>query len=153
MAETVAKRRIKALTLSSNVRVGLYGTEVNPLFILSELETLHAKFIPDISIRAKDLMKGSSGGNVNKLYPDETKMSARQWKRESYTAIPKRFLKDFSRTAKEILQGTWKVQPKLPEPDTVQFWTEIFERESNEIDLNLPAAQRVLWDLVRRKER
>ena len=56
-----------------------------------------------ISIQAKDLMKGSSGGKVNKLYPDETKMSARQWKRESYTAIPKRFLKDFSRIAKEIL--------------------------------------------------
>ena len=104
MAETVAKRRIKALTLSSNVRVGLYGAaKVNPLLRLSELETLHARFIPDISIRAKDLMKGSSGGNVNKLYPDETKMSARQWKRESYTAIPKRFLKDFSRIAKEIL--------------------------------------------------
>ena len=64
-----------------------------------------------ISIQAKDLMKGSSGGNVNKLCPDETKMSARQWKRESYTAIPKQFLKDFS--------------------------------------LNLPAPQRVLWDLVR----
>ena len=79
MAVTVAKRRIKALTLSSNVRVGLYGAEVNPLLRLLELETLHAQFIPDISIRAKDLMKGSSGGNVNKLYPDETKMSARQW--------------------------------------------------------------------------
>ena len=150
MAETVAKRRIKALTLSSNVRVGLYGAaKVNPLLRLSELETLHARFIPDISIRAKDLMKGSSGGNVNKLYPDETKMSARQWKRESYTAIPKQFLKDFSLTAKEILQGTWKVQLKPPEPDTVQFWTEIFERESDEMDLNLPAPQRVLWDLVR----
>ena len=70
------KRRLEATTISSNVRVGLYGAEVNTL-------------IPDISLRAKDLTKDRSSGNVNELYPDKTKMSTRQWKRESYVAIQK----------------------------------------------------------------
>ena len=120
------KGLLEATTVSSNARVGPYGAEVNPLLGLTELETFHAQFIPDISVRAKDLMKGRSGGNINKLYPDESKMSARQWKRESYAALQKRLKKNFSPTAKELLQGTWKVQLKPLEPDTVPFWTEIF---------------------------
>ena len=47
---------------------------------------------------SQDLTKGRSGGNVNKLYHDETKMSARQWKRESYANIQKHLKKDFGQS-------------------------------------------------------
>ena len=54
ITEAVAKRRLEVTTSSSNMKVGLYGAEVNPLLRRSELETFHAEFIPDISVRAKD---------------------------------------------------------------------------------------------------
>ena len=51
--------------------------------------------------------------------------------------------------AKEILQGTWDALPKQPADHTVPWWTNVFERESDRIDLCLPAPREVLWDLVK----
>ena len=49
---------------------------------------------------------GEQSGRRNKLYPDRTLMSARQYNRESYAALQKRLKKDFRKTAKDVLQGT-----------------------------------------------
>ena len=89
------------------------------------------------------------GNQSAKMYPDKTWMSARKWRRESYDALQRRLKKDFSKTAKEILQGTWDALPKQPADHTVPWWTNVFEHKSDRIDLCLPALREVLWNLVK----
>ena len=145
--EEEARSLLKSAQIEPNIRSGLYGVVIDLVTSLDDIDAFHAQFIPADMCKPRDL--SNVGKQSAKMYPDKTRMSARKWKRESYAALQRRLKKDFSKTAKEVLQGTWDALPKTPADHTVQWWTNVFECESDRIDLCLPAPREVMWDLVK----
>ena len=105
--EEECRQLLQSARADFNIQRGLYGIKVDPRIRLEDIDSFHAEFIPAIHLKPRDLDKlGEQNGRRNKLYPDRTLMSARQYNRESYAALQKRLKKDFRKTAKDVLQGT-----------------------------------------------
>ena len=109
----------------SPLRRGCYNVAIADCVDLSNVTELQSAMAPSALVKPKVL----SGRRVNlRDYPDRQKLSPREWRKKSFQALQRRLKQEWSRTSKEIIEGTWDQTPSDPCEGTEAFWTEVFSR-------------------------